>query len=142
MFRVTFSLNTAMKMMLYIYSKINIHHRLNMQIGKIAQTFSLGQFNSVFQYLTEDIEWHIIGEQHLKGMDNIINHCNLIQDYFNKTPHKFTIHAQYQSSNTVIIQGYAEFQHSNKNTNIQACDIYTFNQLQQLTLIESYCITT
>ena len=57
-----------------------------MQIEKIAQTFSLGQFNSVFQYLTEDIEWHIIGEQHLKGMDNIINHCNLIQDYFNKKP--------------------------------------------------------
>ena len=82
--------------MLYIYSKINIHHRLNMQIEKIAQTFSLGQFNSVFQYLTEDIEWHIIGEQHLKGMDNIINHCNLIQDYFNKTPHKFTININHQ----------------------------------------------
>ena len=113
-----------------------------MQIKEIAQTFSLGQFDSVFQYFAGNIEWHIVGEQHIKGIENIVKYCNLIQSHFNTTPHKFTIHAQYQSLNTVIIQGSAEFYHSDKNTIAQACDLYTFDHSNKLILIESYCITS
>ena len=136
------SLNAITKIMLYIYLKLKTIIEFKMQIKEIAQTFSLGQFSSVFQYFAEEIEWHIIGEQHIKGKENVITQCNLIQSHFNATPHQFTIHAQHQSLNTVIIQGSAEFYHANNNTIIQACDLYTFDHSNKLIRIESYCITS
>lgn len=38
-------------------------------IDKIARDFSLGEFESAYPYLSEDIKWHVVGESTTQGRE-------------------------------------------------------------------------
>ena len=104
-----------------------------MQKIEIAQLFSLGRLQDIDQYFATDIQWDIIGEQKLHGIGEVFK-------YFKSVECVFSINNTYETSNTVIIDGFAIFRSDDAENHIAACDIYSFNQKNKITSIKSYCI--
>lgn len=111
-----------------------------MQKIEIAQLFSLGQLQDIDQYFATDIQWDIIGEQKLHGIGEVFKYCQNIFKYFKSVECVFSINNIYETSNTVIIDGFAIFRSDDAENHIAACDIYSFNQKNKITSIKSYCI--
>lgn len=109
---------------------------------EISRLCSLGEFNHIKQYFSENIVWEIIGEQELPNLDAVLKHCTQIETYFNSVQHEFSIEREYQDQNTCIIQGRALFFTAEQTTRISACDIYTFDGSYKIERIQSYCIKT
>lgn len=111
-----------------------------MHINQIAKAFSLGEFDTVFKYFSEHIVWDIVGEQRFVGIQDVTKHCFQIQKYFNTTQHDFKIFNEFQCDHRCVVQGLATFSSNDSMTQIQACDVYSFDSEQMLNKIESYCI--
>ena len=109
-------------------------------IDKIARDFSLGEFESAYSYLSEDIKWHVVGESKTQGREAVIARCKETRAYFDPNKTDFTVFKLIESGNQVIITGSAIFDNNGNVTRIDACDIYTFNEENQLIEIESYCV--
>lgn len=112
-----------------------------MMLTDIAQCFSTGQFSQIRSYFSEDLVWEIVGEQRFSGIEQVLKHCQSIEHYFQLTPHAFQIQSIHQAGHHVIIQGEAYFHHANQTTHISACDVYNFNNSNQLVQVQSYCIS-
>ena len=112
-----------------------------MNIKDIAQLFSIGQFSQIQSYFSEDIVWEIVGERQLSNLAQVLEYCQSLENYFRTVKHEFQIQAIHQSKHHVIIQGTAKFYNSSQTTHISACDVYHFNAENQLTQIQSYCIS-
>ena len=112
-----------------------------MTLTEIAQCFSIGQFKQIQFYFSKDIIWEIVGEHRLTGIEQVLKHCQSIEQHFSLTPHEFQTQAIHQAGHHVIIQGEARFQQLNQMSHISACDVYTFNDSNQLVQIQSYCIS-
>lgn len=109
-------------------------------IEKIARDFSLGEFESAYSYLSEDIKWHVVGESKTQGREAVIARCKETRAYFDSIKTDFTVFKLIESGNQVIITGSGIFDNNGNVTRIDACDIYTFNEENQLIEIESYCV--
>ena len=109
-------------------------------IDKIARDFSLGEFESAYSYLSEDIKWLVVGESKTQGREAVIARCKETRAYFDSINTDFTVFKLIESGNQVIITGSAIFDNNGNVTRIDACDIYTFNEENQLIEIESYCV--
>ena len=108
---------------------------------EIARLFSNGNFESVFPYLSESVEWNVIGENVFKGKTNVIKSCEQTSKYFNSVETVFKTNDIIESGNKVIIRGTGEFFRDGKRLNlISACDVYEFNENNVLQKILSYCI--
>jgi hypothetical protein len=55
---------------------------LKPKIKQISEAFSGGQFKTVYEYLSENIEWKIFGEKVLQGKESVIEHCEQVAGYF------------------------------------------------------------
>lgn len=109
-------------------------------IDKIARDFSVGEFESAYSYLSEDIKWLVVGESKTQGREAVIARCKETRAYFDSINTDFTVFKLIESGNQVIITGSAIFDNNGNVTRIDACDIYTFNEEHQLIEIESYCV--
>ena len=109
-------------------------------IDKIARDFSVGEFESAYSYLSEDIKWLVVGESKTQGREAVIARCKETRAYFDSINTDFTVFKLIESGNQVIITGSAIFDNNGNVTRIDACDIYTFNEENQLIEIESYCV--
>lgn len=112
-----------------------------MTLTDIATCFSMRQFSPIQQHFSEAITWEIVGEQQLSGFDQVLKHCQSIEHYFTTIAHEFHIQAIHQTGHHVIVQGKAQFHNPQHTSQISACDVYTFNNLNQLAQIQSYCIS-
>ncbi|MFV5491724.1 hypothetical protein [Acinetobacter sp. ASP199] len=106
---------------------------------QIAQQFSLGHFNQLHPYISDDIVWEIIGEHNSIGKETVLNHITTIESFFRNTPHLFTLKHTHICQN-FIIQGQATLHSDGLDHIIAACDIYEFNLDSQIVKIQSYCI--
>lgn len=70
-------------------------------------------------------------------MDN----CGQVAGYFKSVTTDFKTLNVIEDNNRVAVSGTAEFIRDGKTVNfISACDIYEFNENNELTTITSYCI--
>ncbi len=114
-----------------------------MQISKqqIAESFSLGNFESTFPYLSNEIKWNIVGEQKIEGKDALVQHCEQVASYFNSVSTEFTTIHVITDKEMVCATGTAEFKRDGKRVNfVSACDVYQFNAEGMIQEITSYCI--
>lgn len=115
------------------YQKININ--------SIAEAFSMGEFEEVFDYLDENIIWTILGESEILGKHAVTNHCKQVKDYFNSVTTNFEIQDTISHYNKVIVMGRAEFTRDKQFVStVSACDVYEFNSSRKIVKITSYCI--
>lgn len=108
---------------------------------EIAQAFSIGNFQSVFQYLSEKIIWIVVGESKFEGIENVRAQCEKVAGYFGTVTTNFkTLHCVGEE-NIVIVNGTAEFLRNNKRINyVDACDVYEFDNDGKVVKVTSYCM--
>ena len=115
--------------------------KINPLQKEIAESFSIGNFEFTFPYLSEKITWIIFGENEFKGKSVIVENCKQTAAYFQSIQTNFTIEDTIITNNKVVVRGMAEFIKNGQVFNlIKACDVYEFNDSEQLEKILSYCI--
>lgn len=107
----------------------------------IAEAFSKGHFELAYPYFAETIEWHIIEENCFTGRDAVIENCKQTANYFASVNTDFRTLNIIVDNNRVAINGTAAFTRDDaKLAFVSACDIYEFNDNNELQRIHSYCI--
>lgn len=115
---------------------------MNPSDKQIAEEFSKGNFEFAYNYLAQDIQWNIVGDNLLTGKDQVIEFCNKTAEYFKEVTTKFSTSNIIAESNLVTINGTAVFiNKENKRTDVSSCDVYRFED-GMLKEITSYCIVT
>src|SRR5690606_26219566 len=109
--------------------------------SEIAKAFSNGEFKKTYKFISDSAEWTVIEEDSFKGKQAIIENCEQVGSYFKSITTDFKTQNIIESGNKVVISGTAEFLKDNKRVSfVSACDIYEFNNDNQIQSITSYCI--
>lgn len=109
--------------------------------SEIAKAFSNGEFEKTYKFISDSAEWIVIEENSFKGRQAIIENCDQVSNYFKSVTTNFKTQNIIESGNKVVINGTAEFLRDNKRLSfVSACDIYEFNDNNQIQNITSYCI--
>ncbi len=107
---------------------------------EIATSFSNGDFDFVFPYLSHNIIWTVIGTNKFIGKSEVVANCKQTTEYFKSVQTKFKTEDIIVTNQKVIVRGTAEFLSNGKRLNyILACDVYEFNDNNELETISSYC---
>lgn len=108
---------------------------------QIARYFSIGQFNTVSDYLAGNIVWHIYEEKlYLQGKDAVVKFSSNIAQYFQSVTTQFETTAIIEEENKVAVYGQAVFSRGGKMVNtVNSCDIYSFDETGKIAIIHSYC---
>ncbi|QFT89033.1 hypothetical protein FIU87_10280 [Bacillus sp. THAF10] len=108
---------------------------------QIAESFSNGNFEPTFPFLAKKIEWNIVGDKTLVGREAVIEECKQISNYFKTITTKFTTLNVISEKKCVAVNGTAEFiRNGEQLSSVSACDVYIFNDRNELQRIDSYCI--
>ena len=108
---------------------------------EIAEAFSRGDFKKTYVYLSEKIEWNVIGNFECKGKKEAIEQCEKTAKYFTSITTDFKQLDIIQNRDKVVLTGIAELSKNGKRIEfISACDVYEFEDKQILKKITSYCI--
>lgn len=108
---------------------------------EIAKAFSNGEFEKTYNFIADNSEWTVVEENTFKGKQAIIENCNQVGSYFKSVTTDFKTHNIIADGNKVVINGTAEFLRDNKRVSfVSACDVYEFNDNNQIQSITSYCI--
>lgn len=115
--------------------------KMKYSIKEIAQLFSNGKFETIFDSLNEGIVWTVIGENIFNGKKAVVQNCKDTVDYFKTVQTDFKTTDIIVSKNKVIILGTGEFKRGNKQISfVSACDVYEFDENSKILKIDSYCI--
>jgi hypothetical protein len=114
---------------------------MSLTLQKIAELFSGGQFDKIYQHLSDNIIWNVVGENSFVGKKAVIDNCEQVASYFNSVTTNFKTENIIVDHNRVAIDGTAEFSRDGKRVSfVWACDVYEFNDRHELEKITSYCI--
>lgn len=108
---------------------------------EIAEAFSSGNFEQTYNRLANNIEWTVFGEKVLQGKEQVISECDEVREYFNSITTDFTNYNSIGNGNRIAINGHALFiREGKKVAEVNACDVYEFDEEGLITSIKSYCI--
>lgn len=112
-----------------------------MNFTEIAVAFSNGDFATVYPYLSDHIEWQVIGESVYSGKTAVMAQCEQTAAYFKSVTTVFTTESILTEGHQVAVSGTAEFiRNQQRVALVKACDLYLFNEDGKLLSIRSYCI--
>lgn len=108
---------------------------------QIAELFSMGQFIEVYDFIAEDAAWEVVEENNFIGKKAIVENCEQVARYFQSVTTNFITRSIVSNDKMVVIEGTAEFIRDNKRISfVTACDVYGFNDRNEIKNITSYCI--
>ncbi len=108
---------------------------------EIAKAFSNGDFEKTYLFIADHAEWIVVEENFFKGKEAIIRQCEQVRQYFASVTTRFTTLNVIAEGDRIVINGTAEFLKEGKRLSfVSACDLYEFNEQDQLQKITSYCI--
>lgn len=114
-----------------------------MNKDEIAGLFSTGNFEQTFDFIAENAEWIVVEEDHFVGKEAILSQCRQVSSYFNSVTTNFQTGKLISTGRDIVITGTAEFSKNKKRISfVFACDLYEFNDMDQIQKITSYCIQT
>jgi len=107
----------------------------------IAKAFSSGEFAKTYNFIAKDARWTVVEENSFVGKDAIIENCEEVARYFKSVVTEFENLSIIAEDNKVAIHGTAKFFRNDKLLSfVSACDLYEFNDNNQIQNITSYCI--
>jgi ketosteroid isomerase-like protein len=107
----------------------------------IARAFSNGEFDKTNDFIADDAVWEVVNEDKFNGKNAIIENCNRVGQYFKSFTTDFKTQSIISEDNKVVVNGTAEFIKDGKRVSfVSACDLYEFNDRNQVQKITSYCI--
>ncbi|MFT4600148.1 MAG: hypothetical protein ACI857_000318 [Arenicella sp.] len=108
---------------------------------EIAESFTTGRFEDTFPYLAEGVTWNIVGDKELCGKSEVVSNCQATSEASNLVQKIFTQEQLIRDKNKIVIKGSGEFIRQGKRVNlIASCDVYEFNDNNEIETISSYCI--
>lgn len=115
--------------------------KIKMTNLEVAEAFSSGKFEQTYDRLADNIEWTVFGEKVLQGKDQVLAECQEVKEYFNSITTDFTNYNSIGNGNRIAINGHALFIREGKTVaEVNACDVYEFDEEGLITAIKSYCI--
>jgi ketosteroid isomerase-like protein len=112
-----------------------------MKKTEIANAFSNGDFEKTYDFISENAIWTIVEENTFMGKQTIIDHCEQVSNYFKSVNTDFKTINIIANDNKVVVSGTAEFLRDHIRVSfVSACDIYEFNNQNEILRITSYCI--
>lgn len=109
--------------------------------SEIARAFSNGEFEKTYYYIADNAEWTVIEENKFTGKQAIIDNCKQVENYFKSITTDFNTLNIIADDNKVVVNGTAEFISGKERVSfVSACDVYEFDDSNQLKKITSYCI--
>jgi ketosteroid isomerase-like protein len=107
----------------------------------VATAFSRGAFDQIYDHLSEDARWEVLGENTFENKQAIIKQCTEVAAYFKSVTTHFEVHQVIEEKNKIVVTGTAEFIRNGQRVSfVHGCDIYLFNEQGQIQSITSYCI--
>lgn len=104
-------------------------------------SFSKGDFEKTFLYLSEEIVWSVIKNFECNGKREVTEQCAKTAKYFASITTDFNQLEVIENEKNVVITGTAELsENGNRIEFISACDVYTFDESKLLKNITSYCL--
>jgi len=108
---------------------------------EIALAFSNGEFEKTAEYIADEAVWKVVEESIFVGKKAILENCNQVSAYFKSVTTDFKTLNVIAQDNKVVISGTAEFSRNGHRVSfVSACDLYEFNESNQILHITSYCI--
>ncbi|MDO8994389.1 nuclear transport factor 2 family protein [Daejeonella sp.] len=108
---------------------------------EIATAFSNGAFDKTNDFIADDAIWEVVEEDKFIGKNAIVDNCNQVGQYFKSVTTNFKTLNVISENNKVVVTGTAEFIRNGKRISfVSACDLYEFNDSNQIQKITSYCI--
>ena len=108
---------------------------------EIAKAFSNGEFEKTNKFISDTAIWTVFEEDTFIGKQAIINNCEQVGSCFQSVTTDFKTMNIIAEGNKVVINGTAEFLRDNKRVSfVSACDLYEFDDNNQIQNITSYCI--
>jgi ketosteroid isomerase-like protein len=112
-----------------------------MTITEVAKAFSNGEFEKTNPFISANAVWTVVGEDRFTGRQAILDQCEQVGNYFQSVTTDFRTLNVITEGNKVVINGTAEFLKDNKRVSfVSACDIYEFDENNQIQHVTSYCI--
>ena len=107
----------------------------------IATAFSKGEFDQIYDHLTDNVRWEVLGENSFEDKQAIIKQCNKVAAYFKTVTTHFELLQVIEEKNKIAVTGTAEFIRNGQRISfVHGCDIYLFTEQGKLQSITSYCI--
>ncbi|QHV98152.1 nuclear transport factor 2-like protein [Spirosoma endbachense] len=111
-----------------------------MTIQQIAEAFSRHDFVSTYPYLSETIQWNLIGSQLLTGTQSIIAACEQSSAYLKTVTTTFDKFLILSTENDIVIDSLSTYADGEQlRTKVASCDWYRFEN-GKLAEITSYTI--
>lgn len=112
-----------------------------MTMTEIATAFSNGEFEKIYNFISDNAKWTVIEKDEFEGKQAIIDNCEHVGSYFKSITTDFKMLNIITDENKIVINGTSEFLKDNKRVSfVYACDVYEFNNNNQIQNITSYCI--
>ena len=105
----------------------------------ICEEFSKGNFQAVYPYFADDVQWIMVGDQVMKGKEEVIEGCEkMLQEITVDTLINTSVTCD---TNRIAIEGYCEFLNSESiPATVYYCDVYHFES-NVIKSIASYAIS-
>jgi ketosteroid isomerase-like protein len=114
---------------------------IDMTKTEIAKAFSNGEFEKTNKFISDTAIWTVVEEDTFIGKQAVIENCEQVSSYFQSVITDFKTLNIITEGNKVVINGTAEFLRDNKRVSfVSACDVYEFDDNNQIQNITSYCI--
>ncbi len=108
---------------------------------ELARAFSNGEFEKTNEYISVNTVWIVVEEDSFIGRQAILDNCKQVGEYFQSVTTDFKTLNIISEGYKVVINGTAEFLRNKKRISyVSSCDIYEFNDNDQIDKITSYCI--
>lgn len=103
--------------------------------------FSIGEFEKIYDFIVDDAVWIVLEENMFTGKQEIIENCKQVSNYFKTITTKFETINVIEENKKIVVNGTAEFLKDNIRVSfVSACDLYEFNDNDNIQKITSYCI--
>lgn len=96
-----------------------------------CEAFSRGNGPKAYAHMADDIQWHIIGDHSILGLEGVKHEC---EEAIKDGLPKFENHRTIRGEQCIVVEG------SDVDADIHYCDIYTILD-GKISEIASYCMT-
>jgi hypothetical protein len=113
---------------------------MELTIKQIAEAFSNHNFEITYPFLSDKIQWIMVGGELILDKERVIETCEQSSSYLRTVTTSFSKFLVLDNGDYVTIDSVSEYMDQDKNVSkVASCDIYKFVQ-GQLIEITSYCI--
>lgn len=105
---------------------------------EISEQFSAGNLSACYDYLADNVEWKIVGNETSKGTENVMASCNKMLVEMQGATFKNTNTISENSS--IVIEGVCSYKGpGGKSGEVAYCDVFSFDG-DKILSITSYCV--